>query len=105
MLQREVFDRLLERLDPKLLLDGDYRVARLEFWETEITDAALANLEGLSELRTLIINDNTISDAGVKHLEGLVNLRELHLNSPRITDAGLASLRALTELQGLSYGR
>ncbi len=60
---------------------------------TQITDAGLAHLAGLTQLRDLCLQGTQITDAGLKHLAGLTQLRELHLENTQIMDDGVKKLR------------
>ena len=73
--------------------------------ETDITDAGLAHLAELTQLRSLSLNDTQIADAGLAHLVGLTQLQWLDLNGTRITDAGLAHLVGLTQLKELGLDK
>src|SRR3989304_6984363 len=42
-----------------------------------------------------------VTDAALEHLKGLTNLQELQLHCPQVTDAGLEHLKGLTSLQRL----
>ena len=66
-----------------------------------VTDAALEQLEGLSQLQTLELNLTQVTDAGLAHLEGSTNLRWLTLAATKVTDAGLIHLTRLSNLQTL----
>ena len=69
---------------------------------TQIADAELEHLKGLTNLRELDLTNMQISDAGLLHLKGLTNLRELnHYANMHITDAGLVHLEGLTKLKDL----
>ncbi len=68
---------------------------------TEITDAGVEHLKGLTNLRTLKLNGTEITDAGLVHLKGLTSLESLRLPGTEISDAGLEHLKALTSLEGL----
>ena len=81
-------------------------VDELDLSDTEITDKALANLKGLTELQTLRLGSVfreglDITDEGVAHLTALTNLEELDLNSTDITDKALTMLKGLTKLRKL----
>jgi Leucine-rich repeat (LRR) protein len=67
----------------------------------DATDAGLACLKDLTQLRRLDLVAMKITDAGLEHLKGLTQLQELNLSSTQITDAGLADLKTLTQLQKL----
>jgi len=71
---------------------------------SHITDDGLGNFEGLSELEILRLPEANITDAGVAHLKQLTQLRELWLDFNRqITDAGLRDLSALKKLRVLRF--
>ncbi len=53
------------------------------------TDAGLALLQGLRQLRQLYVTGSQVSDAGLTHLRGLTQLGWLGLSSSQVTDAGL----------------
>ena len=42
-----------------------------------------------------------VTDAGLVHLKGLTNLKEMHLSRTQVTDAGLVHLKGLTNLEWL----
>jgi hypothetical protein len=68
---------------------------------TRITDAELAQLQGLTSLRRLELDGTQITDPGLVHLQRLTGLQELYLANTQVTDAGLAHLQEMTSLQGL----
>jgi hypothetical protein len=68
---------------------------------TEVTDAGLEHLWGLTQLHTLSLHSTHVTDAGLKHLKGLPQLRQLWLNNTQVTDVGLEYLTGLTQLQQL----
>jgi hypothetical protein len=79
---------------------------------TGVTDAGVAHLRGLKDLRWLRLyredypeawgpNLPRVTDAGLAHLEGLTGLEHLDLMGQAVTDAGLAHLKGLTGLQQL----
>ena len=60
-------------------------------FKTLNTDAHLALLKELPEVRSLFINLANITDAGLAHLSGLTELRVLMISeSDKITNSGLA---------------
>jgi hypothetical protein len=69
---------------------------------TTATDAAVADLAGLTELQELGLNAPQFTDAGLVHLTGLTQLRRLYLDFTQVTDAGLVHLAGLTKLQVLN---
>ena len=84
-------------LDPK---SGEVIEVRLDV--TQITDAGLVHLSGLTSLTTLYLSDTQVTDAGLKHLKNMASLNTLFLNNTQITDAGLAHLTDLASLSILS---
>ncbi|TET21777.1 MAG: hypothetical protein E3J71_08485, partial [Candidatus Stahlbacteria bacterium] len=62
---------------------------------SEIDDAGLKHLAGLTNLRWLWLGGTDITDAGLALLKGLTNLRGLGLGGTNITDAGLGHLTGL----------
>lgn len=67
----------------------------------EITDAGLANLQGLTGLLGLTLENTWVTDAGLLRLQGLTNLQAIILRNTQITDAGLVHLKGLTGLRWL----
>jgi hypothetical protein len=61
--------------------------------EMSTTDAGLAHLEGLTQLRFLILENMPITDAGLPHLAGLTKLEFVSLKGTKATPAGIAKLR------------
>ena len=57
------------------------------------TDAGLVNLQGLSQLRWLDLDNTQVTDAGLVNLQGLSQLQRLTLNNTKVTDAGLMHLQ------------
>ena len=49
------------------------------------------NSEG--EVVNVYLNNTQITDAGLVHLKGMTNMQNLDLTFPRITDAGVADLK------------
>ena len=67
---------------------GGVRVTR-----TQITNAGLVQLKGMTKLEELLLFCPKVTDAGLVHLTGLTNLQELGLGSTKVTDAGVADLQ------------
>ena len=84
------------------LLGGDFftTVTKLDLTQTEIADAGLKHLEGLTDLQSLSLGDR-VTDTGLEHLKGSAQLHMLSLRATKVTDAGLANLKALRQLQWL----
>ena len=86
----------------KLLPDDFFaEVATVGFDASQITDAGLEHLDGLSQLQLLSLADTQVTDAGLEHLKGLSQLQELWLDRTQVTDAGLEHLKGLSQLQEL----
>jgi YHS domain-containing protein len=66
---------------------------RLHLEKTAVTDAGLANLKGLANLEYLNLYSTAVTDAGLAHLTGLKNLRNLYLWQTKVTAEGAASLK------------
>ena len=66
---------------------------------TKVTDAELANLKGLTELRHLNLGETRVTDTGLVNIKGLTELISVHLYKTYITDAGLANFKGLTKLK------
>ncbi len=90
---------------------GDAQLARLApiapalYWldlgETAVTDAGLASLAAMKNLRRLHLDRTAVTDAGLAHLAPLGQLESLNLHATRITNTGLQTLRALPRLRSL----
>jgi hypothetical protein len=66
-----------------------------------ITDAGLKHLEGLVNLRYLVLDNTQVTDDGLEKLQNLPNLDQLHLSNCAITDLGLKHLESLEQLHTL----
>jgi hypothetical protein len=73
-----------------------------ELWlfGSQVTDAGLERLKSLSHLQHLGLSAR-ITDSGLAQLKGLSQLNELVLNDTKITDAGLEHLKGLNQLKTL----
>ena len=60
---------------------------------TQVTDAGLAHLKGMTKLQTLDLADAQVTDAGLKHLHGLAQLKVLYLGGTNVTEAGVQELQ------------
>ncbi len=92
-------------LDFKLDDEGMKHIARL--YEIErlslrgITDAGLAHIAGLINLKDLSLSNSKITDAGLAPVAGLENLEHLNVAMTRVDDAGLTYLKGLKKLREL----
>jgi len=64
------------------------RIGAIYLYNTQITDAGLVHLAGLTSLQELFV-----TDAGLVHLKGLTSLQTLGLGNTQVTDAGVAKLK------------
>jgi len=69
---------------------------------TQVSDARLTHLQGLTHLRKLTLEDTWVSDEGLAHIKGMAQLSVLHLNNTQVSDAGLVHLESLAQLQWLN---
>ena len=95
----------IEKLGGKVVVDEKspaYPIILVDLHNTQVTDAGLRHLEGLSKLQKVSLNDTKVTDAGLEHLKGLTSLETLDLANTRVTDAGLEHLKRLTKLQSLN---
>jgi Leucine-rich repeat (LRR) protein len=60
---------------------------------TQITDAGLEHLKGLTGLTYLELSGTQVTDAGLQHLSVLTGLGYLCLSDTQITDAGVQQLK------------
>lgn len=74
----------------------------LQMANSDVNDATLQHLTGMTGLREVDLNDSMISDAGLATLATLTSLERLRLRATKITDAGftehLAGLPNLMQL-------
>jgi serine/threonine protein kinase len=70
----------------------------------EYSDAAIAQIPEMKQLRTLTIAPriNAVDDSFCQKLSGIPQLQAVSLRSPRITDKGLSSLAGIKTLEYLS---
>jgi hypothetical protein len=66
-----------------------------------ITDAGLAHLRGLRNLRYLDLRQSSVTGTGCAQLASLENLRGIQLESSRLTPAGLVAIGRLQQLEEL----
>jgi len=68
---------------------------------TEVTDAEIAHLSKLKNLKWLGLTGTAVTNAGLAHLSGLTDLDIVDLCETNVTDAGLAHLSGLRNLENL----
>lgn len=77
------------------------KVFEVNLKDTQITDAGLAQLAGISTLVRLHLEKTKVTDDGLVHLKDLANLEYLNLYGTAVTDAGLEHLKGLGKLKKL----
>jgi hypothetical protein len=93
----EACDALLKRI---ATLPG---LQELLLYSTQATDEGLRHIGKMTELEKLFIwNADSVTDAGVAHLAGLKNLKVVHINHSNLTDDSLAVLSGLRGIESLS---
>ena len=65
---------------------------------TEVTDAELVHLKGLTNLKELELRDTQVTGEGFKHLKGLTNLEMLDLGLTQVTVMLVADPRVVNSL-------
>ena len=60
---------------------------------SQVTDADLTHLQGLTALQKLHLNGTKVTDEGLSHLEGFRGLQALFLDGTDVTDAGLTQFK------------
>jgi hypothetical protein len=78
------------------------RLQGLNLDRTDVTDAGLRRLAGLSGLELLGLTGTKVTDSGLKNLEGLASLESLYLDGTQVSDEGLVSLKRLGKLKRLT---
>jgi len=76
----------------------------LEMWRAQITDKDLEKF-GARKLERFEISSTRVTDAGLAHLSALPNLKELGLHSNAVTDDGIRALTAHRNLVFLDLGK
>ncbi len=73
-------------------LDGLTQLKALWIRDVPITGSGLADVHGLTELEVLGLERTKVDDASLQHLKEMPKLINLHLDRTSVTDAGLAYL-------------
>jgi hypothetical protein len=83
--------------------ERELKVLDLSAFGNEVTNKHMKKIKALSAIRKLVMRSAEVTDAGVAHLKDLKELRELDLGEcKRITDVGLAYIKDLKELRKLN---
>ena len=91
------------KLGGSVRFEGDFspNVVKVYLHNTQVTDAGLKELAGLTQLQTLYLTGTKVTDAGLKELAGLTRLQWLNLQGTKVTDEGLKELAGLKQLHML----
>ncbi|MBW2058218.1 MAG: hypothetical protein JRJ26_12055 [Deltaproteobacteria bacterium] len=84
---------------------GLVRLTTLNIPNSRITDAGMAFLKNLREMKSLVLTAANITDSGIEYLAGLSRLEILNLSNTRLTDAGMVHIAGLTNLRKLFLNR
>jgi hypothetical protein len=77
----------------------------LQLLAVPVTDAGLANIETLHNLRELRLdNSDGLTDAALAYVGSLTNLRAQYFFQAPLTDAGIARIKDLRQLESLTLG-
>ena len=87
----------LEAVEGAPVVAVDFQSAR-----GRVTDATLARMHPLKELRALNLHSAEVTGPGLKHLRPFARLADLELFKTKVTDDGLSHLAGLEALEELS---
>jgi hypothetical protein len=73
--------------------DFTSKVSKVETLSRYFGDNDLTHVGTLTELRTLVLDHSEVTDAGLVHLKGLTNLEDLSLNNTRVTSMDFRDAR------------
>lgn len=76
-------------------------IQRLDLGETAITDAGLAQVATMKNLRRLKLDRTSVTNTGLAFLTGLTQLDSLNLFGTAVSDDGLTALKPLKNLRSL----
>ncbi len=76
-------------------------IVALDLARTQVSDAGLAKVAAMTQLKELRLDNTGISDAGLDHLAGLSQLEYLNLYGSKVTDGGIQKLAGLKSLKAL----
>ncbi|MGA2031946.1 MAG: hypothetical protein ABSG68_06810 [Thermoguttaceae bacterium] len=92
----------VEQLGGKVYLGEDGTVVAVDLGRTKTTDADLALVKQLPQLRGLSLWGTQVGDTGLLNLEDLSQLEELNLLCTKVSDAGLVHLKGARQLRSLN---
>lgn len=99
---RDSVNRLRGLLTIERDIYGDVLVS-VDFAGKAVTDADLANIEGLDVVCKLNLYHTKITDRAFGALERAPNLRELYVSGDRVTDRGIATLERFHQLEVITF--
>ncbi len=76
-------------------------IVSLDLARTAVTDAGLAKVANMTQLKELRLDNTGVTDAGLDHLKGLAQLEYLNLYGSKVTDTGIQKLAGLKNLKAL----
>jgi internalin A len=77
----------------------------LYLFRSNVVGDGLVHIVGLRRLRSLHLGETPVSDAATEHLGRMTQLSSLRLDGTQISDIGVARLTGLTRLEALSLER
>ena len=83
----------LEKLGAKIYRTVGPEIDTVDLNDTQVTDAGLVHLTGMTKMVSLHLDGTPITDAGLVHLKGLTNMKILFVRKTQVTDAGIAELK------------
>ena len=85
-------------------IGGLRKLKFLNVFRTNMSDAGLASLRGLTELETLLMGGTKVTDEGLKNIEKFAKLKKLSIFRTAVSDTGLKSIEKLSALEVLLIG-
>ena len=65
----------------------------IRYLDPPVNDHTIADLTDCSELKWLVLDNTDVSDAGLVFLHGMTKLRRIYIRGSRVTAAGVAQLK------------
>jgi hypothetical protein len=79
-------------------LKGLTKLRRLGLAHLRLDDASLKRIEDMTTIEILFLMENPITDAGLDHLRKMTRLKELGLGQTKVADAGMECVAAFKDL-------